>query len=241
MFLGNLTIGLAILAGMASFFSPCVLALVPAYVGYLGGITTSSEVTGNRRLVSVAHGIAFILGFSLVFILIGLVASAVGAFLFDARGWLTKLGGVVVILFGMHLIGVFKIPFLQYDTRVQRVPEKRWGFLSSALMGVFFAAGWSPCVGPVLGAILTLALNSGSISQGAIMLSAYSLGLAVPFLMAALGIGWVSNILSRHGRVMHYVEVTMGVVMVGVGIMLLGGIYETIAQRFQFFWIDFGI
>lgn len=241
MFLGNLTIGIAILAGMASFFSPCVLSLVPAYVGYLGGISTSSEVTANRRLLSFAHGVAFVLGFSAVFVLIGLGASALGAALFDARGWLTKIGGLVVIIFGLHLIGLFKIPFLQYDVRVQSMPARRWGFLSSSLMGVFFAAGWSPCVGPVLGAILTLALNGGSISQGAIMLSAYSLGLAVPFLMAALGIGWVSNILSRHGQVMHYVEVAMGVVMVGVGIMLMGGVYETIAQHFQVFWINFGI
>jgi cytochrome c-type biogenesis protein len=131
--------------------------------------------------------------------------------------------------------------FLEYDIRVQDVPNRRWGFLSSALMGVFFSAGWSPCVGPVLGAILTLALNGGSLSQGAIMLAAYSLGLAIPFLLAAMGIGWVSTILSQYGKVMHYVEVSMGVVMVGVGLMLFSGVYEIIAQRFQFFWIDFGI
>lgn len=241
MFLGNISVGLAVLAGMASFLSPCVLSLVPAYVGYLGGISTGSELTANRRVLTVAHGLAFVLGFSTVFILLGLGASALGSVLFDARGWLTRIGGVVVIIFGLHLIGVFRIRFLEYDVRVQNMPDRRWGFASSAMMGVFFSAGWSPCVGPVLGAILTLALNGGSLSQGALMLSAYSLGLAIPFLLAAMGIGWVSTLLSQYGKAMRYVEVAMGVVMVGVGVMLFSGVYEILAQRFQFFFINFGI
>lgn len=241
MFLGNMSIGLAVLAGMASFLSPCVLSLVPAYVGYLGGISTGSEIKANRRVLTVAHGLAFVLGFSAVFVLLGVGAAALGSVLFDARGWLTKIGGLVVIIFGLHLIGVFRIPFLEYDVRIQNMPDRRWGFLSSAMMGVFFSAGWSPCVGPVLGAILTLALNGGSIAHGAVMLSAYSLGLAIPFMLAAFGIGWVSAILSQYGKVMRYVEISMGVVMVAVGFMLLSGVYALIAQRFQFFWIDFGI
>ena len=241
MYLGNISIGLAVLAGMASFLSPCVLSLVPAYVGYLGGISTGSTVTASRRALTLAHGLAFVLGFSIVFILLGVGASLLGAALFDARGWLTKIGGVVVIIFGLHLIGVFRIPFLEYDVRVQNMPDRRWGFLSSIMMGVFFSAGWSPCVGPVLGAILTLALNGGSVMQGFIMLSAYSIGLAIPFLLAAMGIGWVSTILSKHGKVMRYVEIAMGVVMVAVGLMLFSGLYEIIAQRFQFFFINFGI
>ncbi len=108
-------------------------------------------------------------------------------------------------------------------------------------MGIFFSAGWSPCVGPVLGAILTLAVNGGSISLGASLLSAYSAGLAIPFLVAALGIGWVSTILRRYAKVMRIVEVVMGVILVLVGIMLFSGIFALIAQRAQFFWIDFGI
>ncbi len=117
--------------------------------------------------------------------------------LYDLRFWLSKIGGIVVVIFGLHMIGVFHIPFLAYDTRVQQAPDPKWGYLSSALMGVFFSAGWSPCVGPVLGAILTLAWNGGSISLGAMLLTAYSIGLGIPFLVAALGIGWVTAILKK--------------------------------------------
>jgi cytochrome c-type biogenesis protein len=108
-------------------------------------------------------------------------------------------------------------------------------------MGVFFSAGWAPCVGPVLGAILTLAMNGGSISTGVSLLSAYSAGLAIPFLIAALGVGWVSLTLKKYGKVMHYVEIVMGVILVVVGIMLFSGTFELIAQKGQFFWIDFGL
>jgi cytochrome c-type biogenesis protein len=168
-------------------------------------------------------------------------AAAAGSLLFDLRYWLAKIGGIVVIVFGLHMIGVLRIPFLEYDTRITTAPDRKWGYLSSALMGIFFSAGWSPCVGPVLGAILTLAINGGSISQGASLLSAYSAGLAIPFLVAALGIGWVTTILRRYGKVMHIVEIAMGVILVIVGIMLFTGIFELIAQRAQFFWIDFGL
>jgi cytochrome c-type biogenesis protein len=139
------------------------------------------------------------------------------------------------------MIGVFRIPFLEYDTRVQQLPDRKWGYLSSALMGVFFSAGWSPCVGPVLGAILTLALNGGSISQGVALLSAYSAGLAIPFLVAALGIGWVSITLRKYGKLTHIVEIAMGVILVIVGFMLLTGIFERIAQHGQFFYYNFGL
>ena len=148
---------------------------------------------------------------------------------------------MILIIFGLHMIGVFRIPLLEYDTRVQRMPDRKWGYLSSALMGVFFSAGWAPCVGPVLGAILTLALNGGSITTCISLLSAYSAGLAIPFLLAALGLGWVSLTLRKYGKIMHYVEIAMGVVLVIIGVMLFSGIFERIAQSTQFFWIDFGI
>ncbi len=239
--LSNITIGLAFLAGLASFLSPCVFSLVPAYIGYLGGRAAGGEGGGNSRWVTFSHGLAFVLGFSVVFVVLGLAVAAAGAFLYDLRFWLAKIGGIVVIVFGLHMIGVFRIPFLEYDVRVHSLPDKRLGYLSSALMGVFFSAGWSPCVGPVLGAILTLALNGGSLVLGGQLLTAYSAGLAIPFLVAALGIGWVSAILGRHSKVMRYVEIAMGVVLVIVGFMLLFGTFELIAQRGQFFWIDFGL
>jgi len=134
---------------------------------------------------------------------------------------------------------VFRIPFLEYDTRVQELPDPKWGYLSSALLGVFFSAGWSPCVGPVLGAILTLALNGGSVSQGASLLSAYSAGLAIPFLVAALGVGWVTTTLRKYGKAMRYIEIGMGVLLVIIGIMLFAGTFERMAQFG--FWVDFGL
>jgi cytochrome c-type biogenesis protein len=161
--------------------------------------------------------------------------------LYELRFWLTKIGGVVVVIFGLHMIGVFHIPFLAYDTRVQQAPDPKWGYLSSVMMGVFFSAGWSPCVGPVLGAILTLAISGGSVYQGAVLLTAYSIGLAIPFLAAALGIGWVTTILKKYGKTMRYVEIAMGVILVIIGVMLFTGVFELIAQQGQFFFFDFGI
>ena len=237
----NITIGLAFLAGLASFLSPCVFSLVPAYVGYLGGRAAGGETTESNRFITFTHGLAFVLGFSAVFITLGVATSAFGRLLFDLRFILSKVGGIVVIIFGLHMTGIFRIPFLEYDTRVQQLPDRKLGYLSSALMGVFFSAGWAPCVGPVLGAILTLALNGGSVSTGVSLLSAYSAGLAIPFLIAALGVGWVSLTLRKYGRIMHYVEIAMGVVLVIIGFMLFTGVFERIAQAGQFFWIDFGL
>lgn len=239
--ISQVTIGLAFLAGLASFLSPCVFSLVPAYIGYLGGRAVGGEAIEHNRFITFTHGLAFVLGFSVVFIILGVATAAFGRLLFDLRFILSKVGGIIVMIFGLHMIGVFRIPFLEYDTRVQKVPDGKWGYLSSALMGVFFSAGWAPCVGPVLGSILTLALNGGSVSTGASLLSAYSAGLAIPFLIAALGVGWVSITLQKYGKVMHYIEIVMGVILVIIGFMLFSGIFARIAQAGQFFWIDFGL
>jgi cytochrome c-type biogenesis protein len=233
-------IGISALAGLLSFLSPCVLALVPAYIGYLGGrsVTPSGEVVENRW-VTFSHGLAFVLGFSIIFILLGAAASAIGVLLYDIRQWLARIGGIVVILFGLHTMGVITIPFLDYDTRRQVQPDPRLGYLSSALMGVFFSAGWAPCVGPVLGAVLTMALNSARITEGVILLTAYSLGLAIPFLLAALGIGRVAELMKRYGKVVRYLSIATGVILVIVGVMLLTGTLERLAQ--YGFFVDFGL
>jgi len=228
--ISQITLGLAFLAGLASFLSPCVFSLVPAYVGYLGGRAAGGEATGSNRLVTVSHGLAFVLGFSFVFVVLGVAASAAGGLLFDLRSYLEKIGGVVVVIFGLHMIGVFRIPFLEYDVRVHTAPAARWGYLSSALLGVFFSAGWSPCVGPVLGSILTVAINGGSVALGAKLLTAYSAGLAIPFLVAAYGIGWVTSALQKYSKIMRYVEIAMGVVLVIVGILLFAGVFELLAR-----------
>ena len=236
---GNITVGLAFVAGLASFLSPCVFSLVPAYVGYLSGRAAGGEGGKNNKLVTFMHGLAFVLGFSVVFVLLGVAASAFGGALYDIRIWLAKIGGIVVIIFGLHMIGVYRIPFLEYDTRVQELPDPKFGYFSSALLGVFFSAGWSPCVGPVLGAILTLAVNGGNVGMGATLLTAYSAGLAIPFLIAALGIGWVGTALRKYGKAMRYVEIAMGVILVIVGIMLFSGTFELLARYGNF--IDFGL
>jgi len=236
----NIGLGLALLAGLASFLSPCVLSLVPAYIGYLGGRSMAvAQEREPNRWETFSHGLAFVLGFSFVFILLGVATSVLGSLLYDARDWLAKIGGVVVVIFGLHMTHIIRIPFLEYDLRPQSQPDRQRGYISSFLMGIFFSAGWSPCVGPVLGAILTLSLSGGSILQGVWLLTAYSLGLAIPFLLAALGIGWVTVILRKYGKVMHYVEIAMGVILIIIGIMLFFGTFESLA-RFGFF-VDFGI
>jgi cytochrome c-type biogenesis protein len=237
--ISEITLGLAFLAGLASFLSPCVFSLVPAYVGYLGGRAAGGETSGSNRWITFTHGLAFVLGFSIVFVLLGVAASLAGGLLYELRNLLAKIGGLVVIVFGLHMIGVFRIPLLEYDRRVNTAPDPKLGYLSSALLGVFFSAGWSPCVGPVLGAILTLAINGGSIALGAKLLSAYSAGLAVPFLLAALGIGWVTITLRKYGKVMRYVEIAMGVILVIVGVLLFAGAFELLAR--YGYYVNFGL
>jgi len=233
-------VGISALAGLLSFLSPCVLALVPAYIGYLSGRTVSStgDVVSNRW-TTFSHGVAFVVGFSVVFVILGAAASAIGAILYDLRIWLARIGGVVVIIFGLHTMGVINIPFLNYDTRRQVQPNPGLGYLSSALMGVFFSAGWAPCVGPVLGGVLTLALSSARIMEGVILLSAYSFGLAVPFLLAALGIGRAAELMRKYSNVVRYISIITGIILVIVGVLLLSGKLEQLA-RFGFF-VDFGL
>jgi cytochrome c-type biogenesis protein len=238
--LPSIGLGLAFLAGLASFLSPCVFSLVPAYISYLGGRSVGvNSGMRNDKLFTFTHGLAFVLGFSIVFILLGITTSALSNLLFNMRGTLTKIGGIVVILFGIHMIGIIRIPFLEYDTRKQDLPDRRFGYISSFLLGVFFSAGWSPCVGPVLGTILTLSLAGGSVLQGTSLLTAYSMGLAIPFLIAALGIGWVSIIIKRYGKTMRYIEVFMGIILIIIGIMLFSGTFQTLSQ--YGFFVDFGL
>lgn len=228
----TVTVGLAFLAGLASFFSPCVFSLVPAYVGYLGGRTLNalSGAQEVSRWETFRHGVAFVFGFSVVFVVLGAAVSAAGAFLYEMSFWISRIGGVVVVLFGLHMIGLFRIPFLDYDLRPQSRIDRNRSYLSSALIGVFFSAGWSPCVGPVLGAILTMALSAGSVAVGVQLLSAYSAGLAVPFLAAALGLGWVTGALQRYGKAIHILEIAMGGLVIVVGILLFLGTFEQLAQ-----------
>ena len=234
----NLTFGIAFFAGLASFLSPCVFALVPAYIGYLSGRSVAAaSVEGGAKSTSwltFSHGFAFVSGFSTIFILLGAVAGALGDLLYDITDYLVKIGGVVVVIFGLHMTKIIRIPFLDYDLRPQSKPDQRRGYLSSFLMGVFFSSGWSACVGPVLGAILTLSFNQGGSGQGALLLTAYSAGLAIPFLVAATQIGWVTTIIRRYGKVMHYAEIIMGVVLIAIGVLLFTNNFQTLANLGSF-------
>jgi cytochrome c-type biogenesis protein len=217
----GVSFGLALIAGLVSFLSPCVLSLVPAYVGYLSSraITPEGLVIGSRR-ETLAHGLAFVLGFSAVFIALGAAASAIGVLLFNLRDLLTKVGGLVIILFGLHTLGVIHIPLLDYDTRRSKALDRRWGYLSSSFMGVTFSAGWSPCVGPVLGAVLTLALSANTVGRGALLLAAYSLGLAIPFLLTAAGLGSVSRLLKRRRTYLRHASQVTGGFLILIGILV---------------------
>jgi cytochrome c-type biogenesis protein len=233
--------GLAFLAGLASFLSPCVFSLVPAYISYLSGrsIQEVANDTGRRKWGTISHGLAFVLGFSVVFISVGIAVALIGGALNTIRFWIARVGGLLVILLGIHMTGLMNIPFLDHELKPRTNFQKNSGYLSSAMMGVFFSAGWSPCVGPVLGSIYTLVLNGGSIGSGGRLLSAYSAGLAIPFLIAAAAIGWVTKILQDHGKVLHSIQIAMGVVLIIIGFMLFMGTFEQMA-RFGVF-INFGL
>ena len=239
----DLNLGLAFIAGLASFFSPCVFSLVPAYIGYLSGRSLSQPGVdkSENRLRTFFHGISFVLGFSFVFISLGLAFSALSLFFFQIRDILAKTGGVIIILFGLHMTGLIRIAFLDYDLRPQSTSKLNInkGLFSSFLMGIFFSAGWSPCVGPTLGLILTLAIDRANINQGIQLLSVYSMGMAIPFLIAALGIGWVSVILKKHGKVMQTIQMIMGILLIVVGVMLFLGIYQRLTTFNPI--LDFGI
>jgi cytochrome c-type biogenesis protein len=229
------TLGFAFFAGLASFLSPCVFALVPAYVGYLSGRSAAAMGSDEKAnsWVTLSHGFAFVIGFSLVFILLGVIVGGLASILNDITALLVKIGGVVVVVFGLHMLGIINIKFLNYDLRPEFSADRKRGYVSSALMGVFFSAGWSACIGPVLGLISTFAVNGGSIAVGVGLFAAYSAGLGIPFLIAATQIGWVTTILRRYGKVMLITEKIMGATLIIVGVLLFIGRYEAIIAQFS--------
>jgi len=237
----EVSFGLAFLAGLASFFSPCVFSLVPAYVSYLSGQSLNQNQKNTKRIrrVTFLNGLAFVVGFSFVFISLGIAASALGQFFFQTRDILSKAGGVLLILFGLHMTGLLHIPFLDYDFRAQRKVSQGGNLISSFFMGVLFSAGWSPCVGPTLGLILTLAIERANIGQGVILLSLYAIGMGIPFLASALGVGWVTKILRQHNKTMRFAQILMGVLLIIIGVMLFLGLYQRLISIEPF--IDFGL
>jgi cytochrome c-type biogenesis protein len=220
----------AFAAGLLSFLSPCVLPLVPSYVGYLTGMTLT-EVSGRRR-IAVIHALLFVAGFSLVFVLLGASATALGSALRYYQVWIARVGGVLVILFGLLCLGVVKVGFLEQERRLQ-LQDKPVGYLGSALVGIAFGAGWTPCIGPVLGAILSLAATTESVSRGMLLLGVYSAGLAVPFLLAAVAVESFLEWFQRFRRFLPWVMRVSGVLLIFVGLLMATGQFTRLAGWLQ--------
>jgi cytochrome c-type biogenesis protein len=233
----HLTVGIAFLAGLVSFVSPCVLPLVPAYLSFLTGATVEElreRETINARAHTIAHAAAFIAGFTLVFVLLGASASALGSALRDNQVLIARIGGVIVIVLGLQMLGILRMRLLARDTRVQ-VQSDRRSLLASVLVGLAFAAGWSPCIGPILAGILTLASQANSVGQGAWLLFVYSMGLAVPFMATALAVGTLLPAFNRVKRFMPVIEMTAGAFMVLTGVVLVTNSFLRIAGWFYQF------
>jgi cytochrome c-type biogenesis protein len=227
----NITVAIAVLAGLFSFLSPCVLPLVPAYVGYLSGATVTAEgVTMSGRRDTFLHALGFVLGFSLIFILLGVTAWSIGDLLFSYLPWLSKIGGIVLIVLGLALMGVFTLPFLYAEKRIEVKVNPSLGYFSSFVMGLFFGAGWTPCVGPMLGGILLLASQASTAAQGALLLTAYSLGLGVPFLLVGAAFDAASDTIRRLNRGTRWISIASGLILVLLGVAMLTGQLQLLAR-----------
>jgi cytochrome c-type biogenesis protein len=222
----------AFAAGLLSFLSPCVLPLVPSYIGFLTGM--SLPEMGDRRRAALVHALLFVLGFSLVFILLGASATALGRALHFYQQWLQRIGGVLIIAFGLVCLGVIRWQALSQERRV-RVEHKPVGYLGSALVGMAFGAGWTPCIGPVLGAILGLAATSQDLSRGMLLLAAYSAGLAVPFLIAAVALDSFLQWFQGFRRYLPWVMRVSGALLIFVGILMVTGEFTRLAGWLQAF------
>jgi cytochrome c-type biogenesis protein len=228
----SLGLVVAFAAGLLSFLSPCVLPLVPSYIGFITGMSLP-EMSGRRR-VAVAHALLFVAGFSAVFILLGASATALGSALKYYQVWISRVGGVLIVSFGLVCLGVVKVGFLERERRVQ-LQDKPVGYLGSALVGMAFAAGWTPCIGPVLGAILSLAATTDSVGRGMVLLGVYSAGLAVPFLVAALAVERFLDWFQRFRRFLPWVMRVSGVLLIFVGVLMATGQFTRMAGWLQAF------
>ena len=221
---GALSFPLAFLAGLLSFVSPCVLPLLPAYLSFMTGLTASELSAENRPIGRVlVPALLFVGGFSLVFVGLGASASVLGQLLAEYRGAIEKVAGLAVIAFGVLMLGIIKVPWLYGEARADLSRSSAFGRGAAFVMGMAFAAAWTPCVGPILGSILALAGSSGSVGRGALLLLAYSAGLGIPFLAVALLFGSVCpllSFLSRHSLVLNRIA---GAVLIAVGLLILTG------------------
>lgn len=224
---GPLGVLIAFAAGMLSFLSPCVLPLVPSYVAFVTGMNLDELQEGRARARVLTHAILFVSGFTAVFVLLGASASFLGQALRAYEVWIARAGGALIIVLGLHLLGVFRIGVLMREARVQ-LGERPEGLLGAVGVGAAFAAGWTPCIGPVLGGIMTLAASSETMWAGTALLLVYSLGLSVPFLLAALALDRFFVASRRFRRWIPWTERASGALLLALGLLLLTGSFTVL-------------
>ena len=217
----------ALTAGIISFLSPCVLPIVPPYLAYMSGVSLN-EIEGSQaaRRKAVVAALCFVLGLSTVFLFLGFTASAFGAFFLQNQQLFAQISGVVVIIFGAHFLGIFRIPFLDREARIEAGDHGGTSFVAY-ILGLAFAFGWTPCIGPQLGAILSLAASEASVARGTMLLGIYALGLGLPFLLAAMFLTRAMGVMNRLKPHMKLIERMMGVLLILVGLALVTGAFSS--------------
>lgn len=218
----QLSLPIALVAGIVSFLSPCVLPLVPGYISMLSGASMEELRMGGQAALAARvfrNAIAFVVGFSIVFVALGASATEVGAFLESRRAVFNIAAGVVIVVFGLHLTGLVKIPLLYRDARFNAGAPKR-GVVGALLLGIAFAFGWTPCIGPILAGILAVAATRDTVAQGMFLLGVYSAGLAIPFLLTSLGVGQFLKFYGRFKKRLHAVEIGSGVLLILIGVLI---------------------
>ncbi len=230
--MNELEIGIfvAFLAGTLSFLSPCVLPLVPSYLSFVTGVGVEELEEGGSRVRRVAflHSLFFVIGFSLIFLALGASATLIGRLLREYQVWIARVGGVIVIFFGLYLLGLRPFRGMARERRIH-LRDKPLGYLGSTLVGFTFGAGWTPCIGPILGGILTFAATRQTLTDGLVLLGVYSAGLAVPFLISAVALSWFLSAFERFRRYIPWVERVSGGLLVLVGLLLVSGRFTALA------------
>lgn len=216
--MSDVAVPIAFGAGLASFLSPCVLPLIPSYVTFITGMTLDDVARAKRT--ALIHSLLFVLGFSLIFLALGASATLLGRLLVTYRVWISRVGGVLVLIFGLYLLGVFNLGAFARERRVH-ITDKPLGYLGTVVVGIAFGAGWTPCIGPILGSILTYAATQADVSRGVGLLAAYSLGLAIPFILAAVAIERFIAVFQRMRSGMVWVSRISGALLVVVAILML--------------------
>ena len=209
--------------GLLSFFSPCVLPLVPAYLANLAGVTAIDPNTRRSYLPTLFHSLSFVLGFSIIFIGLGASVGLIGTAITAHSDLLRQIAGVLIIAFGIFLIAAFKLPWLNYEKRLTTKTGSNPGYFRSIGIGAAFALGWTPCIGPILGAILTLAMSSQTVGEGALLLAVYSLGMGIPFIILGLIWGAIMPLWKSINRHLGTISIVSGVLLIIVGILMLTG------------------